>query len=78
MTNRKKIIGTARYFDFEGGFWGIESQDGAKYTPVNMPEQLKLDGAKVKIHAEILQDAFSLSMWGESIRIIGFETLTTI
>lgn len=75
MANRKKIKGKALYLNFEGGFWGIESDNGAKYTPVNMPEQLKLNGADVIVQAEILKDAFSLSMWGESIRIVGFETL---
>jgi hypothetical protein len=75
MANRKKIKGKAVYQDFEDGFWGIESDNGNKYTPINMPEQLKINGAEVVIQAEILQDAFSLSMWGEAIRIVGFETL---
>jgi hypothetical protein len=75
MANRKKIKGKAVYNDFEDGFWGIEAENGKKYTPINMPEQLKMKGAEVVIQAEILQDAFSLSMWGEAIRIVGFETL---
>lgn len=76
MSNRKEIKGKAVYLEIEGGFWGIESDSGKKYTPINMPDQLKSRGANVKVTAEILKDAVSLSMWGETIRIIGFETLS--
>jgi hypothetical protein len=75
MKNRIQISGKAIYHNFEGGFWGIESDSGKKYTPINMPEQLKLDGARVKVTAVVLQDAYTLTMWGDAIRIVGFETL---
>jgi hypothetical protein len=75
MKNRIQISGKAIYHNFEGGFWGIESDSVKKYTPINMPEQLKLDGARVKVTAVVLQDAYTLTMWGDAIRIVGFETL---
>jgi hypothetical protein len=75
MKGRIQISGRAVYHNFEGGFWGIETDSGEKYTPINMPEQLKMDGAQVIITAVVLKDAFTLTMWGEAIRIVGFETL---
>ncbi len=72
------IIGTARYIGLEGGFWGIEGDNGRKYTPINMPEQLKTNGAKVQIHAHLLEGAVSMSMWGDTIRIVSFETLSVV
>jgi len=69
------ITGKSRYIGLEGGFWAIEADDGNKYTPINMPEQLKCEGARVSIRGQIIKGAVSLSMWGEAIRIISFETL---
>ena len=76
--NSISIIGKSRFIGLEGGFWAIEGDDGRKYTPINMPEQLKCEGATVKIRGQILKGAVSLSMWGEAIRIISFETLSII
>ena len=70
-----QIVGKSRYIGLEGGFWAIESDDGQNYTPINMPEQLKTDGATVKMRAQIIHGAVSISMYGEAIRIVSFETL---
>ena len=72
------IKGRSRYINLEGGFWGIESDNGKKYTPINMPEQLKTDGAKVEVEAVVLKDAMSMTMWGEVIRITSFSTLSVV
>ena len=71
------ITGRAIYNGTEGGFWGIES-NGKKYEPINMPEQLKTHGARVKIKAQTLEGASSMNMWGTIIRITSFETLGII
>ena len=72
-----KITGIVRYIDLEGGFWGIEGKDGKKYLPVNMPEQLKTDGAEIEISAGQIKDMMSIAMWGEAIKIKSFHTLKT-
>lgn len=77
MTNLN-ITGKSRYISLEGGFWAIESEDGRKFTPINMPEQLKTNGATVRVQAQLLKGAASVSMWGDAIRIISFETLSVI
>ena len=71
---KQRIKGRVVYQDLGGGFWGIEGEDGRQYLPTNMPEQLKLDGAKVEITA-VPSDMESIFMWGESIKIVGFHTL---
>ncbi len=76
--NHIDITGKSRYVDLEGGFWAIESNDGQKYTPINMPEQLKTNGATVRVRAKVLRGAMSISMYGEAIRIISFETLAVV
>ena len=73
-----EIVGKSRFIGLEGGFWAIESDKGDKYTPINMPEQLKTEGATVRVRAKILKGAMSISMYGEAIRIVSFETLAVI
>lgn len=71
-----KATGTAKYIDLEMGFWGIIAEDGKKYRPVNMPEQLKYDGARVKCTFEKVEDEASFSMWGIPVKVTGFETIS--
>ncbi len=70
-----RITGTIHYSDLEGGHWIIKSQDGTSYIPIEVPEQLKYDGAHVKVSATKIEGAFSMMMTGELIRIISFTTL---
>lgn len=68
------ITGTIVYNNFEGGFYGIEADNGNQYLPVNLPEQLKYPGRKVKLEI-VPADVVSMLMWGEPVRIISFSTL---
>ena len=70
-----KIKGKVVYLSFEGGAYGIEDQHGKKYLPVNMPNQLKKDGAEVTCHIRPA-DVMSIVMWGEPVYIDSFETLS--
>jgi hypothetical protein len=69
-----KIRGHVSYQNIATGFWGIIGDDGKEWRPVNMPEQIKLEGRKVRVQA-IEVDDISIFMWGHPIRIISFHTL---
>ncbi len=69
-----KIKGTVRYIRLESGFWGIETADGTKYIPVNMPEQLKTKDREVEVEADVVLNMSGMHMWGEYIKITSFET----
>ena len=70
-----QIQGTVQYQSLGTGFWGIIGKDGQKWRPVNMPEQLKTNGAKVTVKAKAVEDAVSIFMWGTPVRIQSFQTL---
>lgn len=53
----------------EGGFYGIESTQGSKYLPINLPALLKHDGLTVQVQAEIAKEILGLQMWGQYIRL---------
>ncbi len=69
-----KITGKVVLLPFEGGAYGIEDQNGKQYLPVNMPNQLKKEGAKVTCSIRPA-DVESMIMWGEPVFIYAFETL---
>ena len=70
----KTITGTVRYFDIETGFWGIIGKFGKKWRPVNMPEQLKVEGKAVEIQAIPVKETMSVIQWGTPIEIKTFTT----
>ena len=41
---KRKIKGKVVFQNLSGGFWGVVDQSGNEWRPVNMPEQLKLEG----------------------------------
>ena len=70
-----KIKGKVVYLSFEGGAYGIIDSNGRKYLPLNMPEQLKKDGAEVVCTVKP-SDAETMMMWGEPVFIESFETIS--
>lgn len=65
-----EITGTIVYKNFEGGFFAIDSDDGSKYNPTNLPESFRKDGLKVKVSARHKKDAMSIHMYGAIIDIV--------
>lgn len=70
-----KITGKVVYQNLGMGCWGIVSDNGKEYRPVNMPEQLKTVGAEVVVSASSVNEEVSMFMWGEPVKITGFETI---
>ena len=68
-----KINGTIKYQSLGTGFWGIIGQDGQKWRPNNLPEQLQKEGTQVSLQAKKAKEQFSIFMWGTAIDIINVE-----
>ncbi len=64
------IKGKVVFQDLGPGFWGIASNDGKKYRPVNMPENLKENGKVVLLKAKKVSEEPSIFMWGIPIEIL--------
>lgn len=71
----KRITGKVVYQNLSGGFWGIISDSGKEYRPINFPNQLKTEGARVDLVIKKMKDEVSMFMWGEPVKIISFSTL---
>ncbi len=70
----KTITGTVKYQNLATGFWGIVDDKGGEWRPVNMPEQLKTEGKKVKVKVKEVDEGFSIFMWGTPVEIVSFHT----
>lgn len=70
-----KINGKVVHISIEGGAYGIIDNTGRKFLPLNMPNQLKKDGANVVCKVRPA-DVETTMMWGEPVYIESFETLS--
>ena len=68
-----EIQGIIVHKDLEGGFYAIEGDDGRVYDPIDLPEQFKKDGLKVKIKAKLRNDVGSIHMVGDIIEIVDID-----
>lgn len=71
----RQVTGTVRHVDLEGGFYGIETDEGARLDPVNLPEVFHKDGLRIRAWVEDLKDRVSFRMWGTLVRIRDIERL---
>ena len=70
-----KITGTVVHLDLEGGFWGIEGDDGEKYKPVDaLPAAVRDDGCRVEAEVEPA-NVLSLAMWGRNVHVHAIKPL---
>jgi hypothetical protein len=67
--------GTVIFLSFEGGFYGIKGDDGKSYDPINLPEDLRKDGQRVRFEAKELRDRASFHMWGTIVELVHIQKL---
>ncbi len=73
--NLVETTGTIVHVPIEGGFYGIVSDSGKKYDPMNLPADLKKNGLRIALKARIRKDVSSFRMWGEIIEILSVDPL---
>lgn len=67
--------GTVKYINLEGGFYGIITDDGKQYDPVNLSQEFNEDGLRIRFEAKVRNDMASIHMWGTLIEITRIEKL---
>jgi hypothetical protein len=67
--------GTIVFLSFEGGFYGIKSDDGKSYDPMNLPVEFQKEGLRVRFEAKELGGQASFHMWGVIVQIIHIQKL---
>jgi hypothetical protein len=67
------IPGTVLYIPTEGGYYGILSDKGAKYVPINLPDEYKKDGLRVNFQFIEKKEIKNDKLWGAIIEIKKIE-----
>lgn len=72
--------GTVVYNDFEGGFYGIVTDDGTQYLPLNLPDTFAEDNLTVTFSGIPREDVSTIQQWGTPLALteISSENTTEI
>jgi hypothetical protein len=71
----KLIVGTIHFKDIETGYWVINDEE-REYRIVNIPSELKHNGIKTALLAQILESEDSIYVTSLNIKVIEFKILT--
>lgn len=64
------IVATVRYIDLEGGFYGVESDAGENYYPINLTDEFKEDGLRIIFKVKPRPEIMTTVMWGQTVEIV--------
>ncbi len=65
--------GTITYIDLEGGFYGIVTDDGTNYLPIDLPEEYRIDGLQVQFVADLEEGVAGVQQWGAPVDIVSID-----
>ncbi|NQT22808.1 MAG: hypothetical protein HQ579_05130 [Candidatus Omnitrophica bacterium] len=67
------ITGKIQHYSFEGGFYGIEGNDGTVYKPLGLSEGFKIENLHVKVRGRLIKNILPFKPWGTPIEIIDIQ-----
>jgi hypothetical protein len=65
-----EIAGVIRYYQLEGGFYAIQSEDGEIYNPTNLPDEFRQDGLQVIATVRLRRDLMGIHQVGPLVEIL--------
>jgi hypothetical protein len=68
--NQMEISGVVRYYELEGGFYGIRSEEGEIYNPINLPAGFRQDGLPVWARIRLRDDMMGIHQAGPLVEVI--------
>ena len=63
------FVGEVRWISLEGGFFGLVAEDGRKFFPLNLPQEFKKEGLKIRVKGNIKKGIATVQMWGAPFEI---------
>lgn len=67
--------GTIHYVDLEGGFYGLTAETGARYYPLDLPDDMMRDGLRVRFRIRVQPDVMTITMWGTPVEVLEMSPL---
>lgn len=78
MTDKKENVWhevTVKYYDLEGGFYGLISTKGDKLLPMNLAKKYQLPGTILKVKGQVINGMATIQQWGEPFKITDVELI---
>jgi hypothetical protein len=69
------FIAKVRWISLEGGFYGLVAEDGRKFLPLNLADDFRKDGLKIKVRGIMKKDVATIYMWGTPLEIVEIAIL---
>ncbi|GAC13532.1 hypothetical protein [Aliiglaciecola lipolytica] len=69
-TEMLTITGTIVHKNLEGGFFGLDANDGKKYMPKGMNKELLRHGMIVQVKGYVLSDVLTFQQYGEVLKVV--------
>jgi len=71
-----RVVGTAHFFNLEGGFWAIRGDDGVTYDPKDgLPPAFQREGMRLSAVVKARTDLGGIHMVGPIVEIIDIKSL---
>lgn len=69
----QRFCGKVIFVPLEGGFYGLESHNGHRYLPRNLPENLQQNGLPIQMYLIKEKGIMGIQMWGDYVRILSIK-----
>lgn len=64
------------YLSFEGGFYGLITENGTKLLPMNLAKEYKIAGTVLKVSGHEIKDLMTTKQWGLAYKIDDIKLIT--
>lgn len=64
-----EIAAKVIYLEFEGGFWGIETQAGEKLLPMNLNKEFQQKDLNIWVEGEVMEGVITMHQWGKPFKV---------
>lgn len=75
LSSVRTLRGTVRRLGLEGGLWALVTDDGTTVELVDMPGDLKRDGARAEVSGDAEAAEVSVGMVGPTLQVRSFRWL---
>ncbi|TQV86928.1 hypothetical protein [Aliikangiella coralliicola] len=69
VTATLPFTGTVKYFDLEGGFFGIVTSKGQKLLPMNLDKKYLQNGTVIEFSGDYKEGMMTIQMWGKPFEL---------
>jgi len=69
MKSNTTYTGTIIHMAFEGGFYGIVTDNNLKFLPNNLAAQYQQNGAIIEFTGKVITDTYTIEQWGTPFNI---------